>query len=530
MRSTIIERAGRRLKRPWRNRMRTNHVKKFFYYDKTTIIKNNERVLIFSIIGSIDNVYTELLLYHFLLRQGYDVDFVVCSGELPACEILTQERLKRYGKEAFCRRCFGQTRRVLNAAGVDFEILSEACSEKYIQDLENLDFEELLAFELDGIKLGEIAKHTLYRYYKSTLLDDIDAEAVLRKFVLAGITSYLNAKIRIESNNYSFVMFSHGIYVSWGPVAKLCEAVGQRYICYDRAKTASTYNFNLNQSAVKWDFPTAWERWEGKDLSPDQERKVDMYIRSREHHDRDVYTYNFTPRASDTAKLKSELGIPHDATVITLFTNLTWDAASAARHVVFPSQTEWIERTVAHFRDRPDVHVLLRVHPAELVLGTNEPIVSNIGALLSDPPANFVVLPPNAPVNSFSVIDISDIGVAHTSTVGLEMALSSKPILLISNTHYRGKGFTYDVAGADEYFEVLDRLISTPSFSEARVKLARKYFYMMMFEYQKIMPLILEDGVFGRYNCDNINELNLDDDISRLAKVFGDETLRDFIF
>ena len=113
---------------------------------------------------------------------------------------------------------------------------------------------------------------------------------------------------------------------------------------------------------------------------------------------------------------------------------------------------------------------------------------------------------PEMAVNSFSVIDISDIGVVNTSTVGLEFALLGKPIILISETHYRNKGFTYDVNSKENYFSTLSNLILKTDLKEKSETLAEKYFYMMMFKYQHQVPLYYEsNGKFKKYTYDNID-------------------------
>ena len=108
-----------------------------------------------------------------------------------------------------------------------------------------------------------------------------------------------------------------------------------------------------------------------------------------------------------------------------------------------------------------------------------------------DLPENVVILDSSVNVNSFTVLDLTDIGVVHTSTVGLELAIEGKPVILISDTHYRDKGFTIDVMSREHYFNQLHKCLKDKIVLEDQVRLAKKYFYLMMFEYQHKMPLNL---------------------------------------
>ena len=47
---------------------------------------------------------------------------------------------------------------------------------------------------------------------------------------------------------------------------------------------------------------------------------------------------------------------------------------------------------------------------------------------------------------------MTDLGIVHTTTSGMEMPLVNVPVVVVSNTHYRGKGFTIDVENKEDYF------------------------------------------------------------------------------
>lgn len=97
--------------------------------------------------------------------------------------------------------------------------------------------------------------------------------------------------------------------------------------------------------------------------------------------------------------------------------------------------------------------MLLHKYPAEKVLGTQETYANLIRwSKIPSLPENCTIIEASEAINSFSIIDLSDIEVCHTSTVGLEFAISGKPVIMVSETHYRVKGFTYDVGNPEVYF------------------------------------------------------------------------------
>ncbi len=50
-----------------------------------------------------------------------------------------------------------------------------------------------------------------------------------------------------------------------------------------------------------------------------------------------------------------------------LATNVLGDSLTLGRHVFARSMAEWIARTVQYFAGRPDVQLVIRIHPGEVM-------------------------------------------------------------------------------------------------------------------------------------------------------------------
>ena len=48
------------------------------------------------------------------------------------------------------------------------------------------------------------------------------------------------------------------------------------------------------------------------------------------------------------------------------------------------------------------------------------------------------------PGQHHDLVETAGLGLVYTTTVGLEMAMSGVPVIVIGQTHYRGKGFSLD--------------------------------------------------------------------------------------
>ncbi|MFD0763856.1 hypothetical protein ACFQZI_03280 [Mucilaginibacter lutimaris] len=500
------------------------------YKDVKSPPASKGNILLYSGIGYMYLTPLEIMMYHLLKLEGYNVDYLIYDEAVPLNELITKRILNDVGKDTFWNDLVKTARRWLKSANVKYQYINFPKEiDVMIAPVKN-NLDEILKFKYDGIDFGDIVLGVMYRFYKSTNFE-ADAAERAAEFLKTALANYMQVKSLCQKKEYKYVMFSHGIYCTWQPVAEYCVRNNIKYICYDRGKRNASTNFNVNQPSPDWSFDTAWDRYADKQLTPKEHDMVQEYMVDRELQKGDVYSYNPAPREADVLAVKNKLGIKPDAKVITIFTNLIWDAANVARDIAFPSALNCIEQTINYFKDNPSVHVLVRSHPAEKVLGTNERYGNLIREKFNNQlPANVSVIDPEMDINSFTVIDMSDIGVVNTSTVGLEFAMMAKPIVLISETHYRNKGFTYDPVNTAQYFEMLEKLLVNNDLLENQAQLAQKYFYMMMFLYQKNIPVKFKHGKFNGYTFNNLKSINQTDSIVQIIKSLDNPNLQDFIF
>jgi hypothetical protein len=79
----------------------------------------------------------------------------------------------------------------------------------------------------------------------------------------------------------------------------------------------------------------------------------------------------------------------------------------------------------------------------------------------------------------------------YTTTVGLEMAMSGIPAIVVGNTHYRNLGFTYDPDSYVSYYKLLGAMLENPGqyrLSEEKINLAWKYAYHFFFDFPRPFP------------------------------------------
>jgi len=188
-------------------------------------------------------------------------------------------------------------------------------------------------------------------------------------------------------------------------------------------------------------------------------------------------------------QVKLTLGLDQRPVVL-LATNVIGDSLTLGRQVFSDSMTEWLERTVQYFATHRDVQLVARIHPGELI--TKGPSVADVvHKVLPSIPENIHLIPADAKVNTYDIVEIANLGLVYTTTVGMEMAMSGIPVIVVGNTHYRNKGFTLDPESWQGYFELLsDTLANLIQYrlAQEQVDQAWNYAYRFFFEYPHPFP------------------------------------------
>jgi hypothetical protein len=177
--------------------------------------------------------------------------------------------------------------------------------------------------------------------------------------------------------------------------------------------------------------------------------------------------------------------------IVMLAANVLGDSLTLGRDLFAASMTEWITRTVQFFASRPEVQMVIRVHPGEKLVPQAKSMGVVVREALPSLPSHIHVIGALDKVNTYDLIEIANLGLAYTTTVGLETAMNGAPVISCGQTHYRGRGFTIDPNSWDEYFVALERVLAdlpAHRLSESQTAYAWNYAYRFFFEYPRPFP------------------------------------------
>jgi hypothetical protein len=248
----------------------------------------------------------------------------------------------------------------------------------------------------------------------------------------------------------------------------------------------------------------SWQKISAKPFDTQKEKLLDKYMEEQKIG-LNYYTtlFNKPPKERDT--LYQELNLPRNRPIWGIFSHLNWDAVFCFEPMLFNDSNQWMMETLDKVLSIQDVIWIIKIHPAERICGTQEGVEDLIRKKYSRLPEHIRIIPAESDLNTYGLLPILDGGVTIRGTVGLELSLLGKPVILAGAVHYGSKGFTYDCETKQKYFETLNRAKSIPKLSVRQVKMAKCYAYT--FFIQKQIPFKWLTG--GSYAENDELQLNI---------------------
>jgi hypothetical protein len=252
------------------------------------------------------------------------------------------------------------------------------------------------------------------------------------------------------------------------------------------------------------------EKWERMEWNPDRESELTEYLSRRQYGTEDWIWFNDNPVAEVDGALEG-MGVRPTVPLIGMLTSVMWDAALHYPSNAFKNQLEWVFSTIDYFRTRPDLQLLIRIHPAEIQGGlpSRQRVLDEIRSRYSDLPGNVFVVPPESRLSTYALMDKCNAVVIYNTKTGIELAATGMPVIVAGEAWIRNKGFATDVSNREDYLRVLDRLPLAGRMSDEDTLRAKKYAYHFFF--RRMIPLEFMEPTNGnppfRIGIHSIEEL-----------------------
>ena len=462
---------------------------------------NGPRVLIATSAGGFRaGAIVESTLAAALTLRGARAEILLCDEVLPACIqamlhfLPSQEEFAAHGpQQHLCRDCYAPGAKMYNSLGLPVhrysDFLTPEDREAASALARKIPATEIESFRLDGLAVGEHALAGTLRFFATGNLNaEPDADPILRRYFEASLLTTYAVQRLLDSKNFDAACFHHGIYVPQGLIGEVARAKNVRVINWNPAYRKKCFIFSHHDTYHHTLLEEPTSNWENIEWKDEMETEVMEYLKSRWRGTQDWIWFHEKPE-EDLSAIAAELGVDFSRPCIGMLTNVMWDAQLHYRANAFPNMLEWILQTIRYFEGRPDLQLLIRVHPAEVrgTLPSRQPLVAEINRVFPVLPKNIIVIPPESQVSTYAAMAQCDSVIIYGTKTGVELTSMGIPTIVAGEAWIRNKSITKDATTADEYFRILDQLPAGERMSTSAMRRARQYAYHFFF--RRMIPL-----------------------------------------
>jgi len=286
-------------------------------------------------------------------------------------------------------------------------------------------------------------------------------------------------------------VFTHGIYVPWGIVGEVARQERVHVSTWNVAYRKRRFIFSHDDTYHHTLLSEPRDHWERLELSAAQERELLQYLGSRREGMFDWIVFH-RPTSQDPAAIARQIGLDPNKPVIGLLTNVSWDAQLHYPANAFPNMLEWLVQTCEYFATRPDLQLLIRVHPAEIsgFPPSRQPILAELRKRLPRLAPNILVVPPESGLSTYALMSLCNSAIIYGTKMGVELTSVGLPVIVAGEAWIRNKGITLDASSPEEYFGLLAQLPIPERLPAAQLTRARRYAYHFFFNRMIPLPFI----------------------------------------
>lgn len=459
------------------------------------------KILVATSVGShLAGTTLESALAVALTLRGAEVHLLLCDAVLPACLSCwsdlypDHEKFSQEGPGKDCAACFEPADRMYKSLGLAVhrygDFLSPAEIDEAGQIASSIPFDQISGYKINGMAAGEHALAGALRFFAVGTLDrEPCGEKILRRYFRASLLTVFALQNMLEEWDFSSAVFHHGIYVPQGLIGEVCRKNKMHVVNWNPAYRKQCFIFDHDDSYHHTMMTEPTEKWMNMSWDEQRESRLMQYLKSRWYGTEDWIWFHDSKPQFEFETIAAQFGIDPAKPCVGMLTSVMWDAVLHYPSNAFSNMLEWVRCTIDYFLKRPDLQLIIRIHPAEVrgTLPSRQRIADEIKRQYPDLPPNIIVIPPQRNVSTYAVMERCDSVIIYNTKTGVELAAMGIPVIVAGEAWIRGKGFALDVSDPDGYRKILDRLPLGRRMSDEDVLKARKYAYHFFF--RRMIPL-----------------------------------------
>jgi len=458
-----------------------------------------------------------------LKKDNHEILSLICGGALPACEFnivgnneppvdpLFRMGLTNAANSERCNFCTNNVKTLYSSLPIELhqysQYLTLADYSTALDISSKLDLKDFRTWEYEGIKLGEeVYASVLRATFRGTIPESPIYSKLVRRYIYSSLVMYIAIKKAYKELKPDRIVLIHGVYLTHGISARVGVSMGIPVVVMGgggiRKNTVimchgETYHKQLISESNKV--------WENSIISAAERNKVLNYATEKRSNGGSVDYLNYHPNPiNDIDKIFKECGIDNERPIVSVYTNVLWDAQIFYSDNIFFGMIDWLVKTIELLGKNKNIWGVIRIHPAEKKGGipTSEPIMEIIKKRFKTLPDNVRIISPDSNISSYALANCSIASIIYGTKMGLEIALMGVPLIICGETFSRNKGYGIELRSLTQYEELIegiqDACFDIKIAQETAIKYANYYYFKRMLD----LPLGSKDE-----NSENIEDV-----------------------
>lgn len=178
-----------------------------------------------------------------------------------------------------------------------------------------------------------------------------------------------------------------------------------------------------------------------------------------------------------------QLKLDPDKKIVVVFSPVLWDANLFYGEDLFEDFGDWFIQTVRAARKNPNVHWIIKMHPANLWKRARENTKTELAEVvlikenIGDLPPHVKLLYPNTDISTWSLFKACDYGITVRGTIGMELPCFGVPVFTAGTGRYSGLGFTIDSETKEQYLDRLSKIHTYEAMTQEEILAAKRHAY-----------------------------------------------------
>ncbi|MDX9701582.1 MAG: capsule biosynthesis protein [Candidatus Auribacterota bacterium] len=468
-----------------------------------------KRVLIATSVGAhLPCATLESFLAVALTLRETEVHFLLCDGVLPACMdcslgiTIGEKKLAEETAQAYlCKACFRYTAKMFSTLGLKIHRYSDYLSDKDKQEAREVSsavsLDKIAGYTYKGISVGNHAMAGALRFYaRGDLNEEPYAGQIASHYLNASVLTAIATQKLLDTFKFDTAVFHHGIYVPQGIVGEVCRQNKVPVVNWSIAYRKSSFIFSHNDTYHHTLMTEPVDSWKEMRWNDRMEEAILSYLKSRWDGSRDWIWFHEKP-SNDVTRFAMQMGIDFSKPCVGLLTNVMWDAQIHYPARAFPDMLAWLIYTIEYFRSRPELQLIIRVHPAEIwgKQPSRQKVTDELKKHVQNIPPNVFVIPPEARISTYAVMMQCNTVIIYGTKTGVELASYGIPVVVAGEAWIRNKGLSIDATSEPTYRSILDTIPLKNRLDSKMLREARKYAFHFFF--RRMIPLSYMKPVKG---------------------------------